>query len=108
MLHADLNGKIGPDAEEAERREDVLTSTVFGTLFLVRAWPVVTAWLSRAHQVGRGPALAIPDAAALAAADYWFWPRLADATTGGIVEPDLIISLAGFVAIVEAKYYSGK
>ncbi|HVV85435.1 MAG TPA: hypothetical protein VHE35_20390, partial [Kofleriaceae bacterium] len=75
---------------------------------LVRAWPVVTAWLGRAHAVGGGRALSLPDATTLDVAEYWFWPRLADATTGGIVEPDLIISLAGFVAIVEAKYYSGK
>lgn len=104
MLHADLHGKIAPEATDAERREDVLTSTVFGTLFIAGAWDIVCAWLGRARPVGdaRAVALTVSDAP-----DYWFWPRLADAKPGGVVEPDLIMQVGGIVAIVEAKYYSG-
>lgn len=106
VLHADLHGKIAPEADDAERREDVLTSTVFGTLFAVGAWDVVRSWLLRGRPVGKAPPLAIGPVEA--EADYWFWPRLDDTRPGGIVEPDLIIAVGGIIAIVEAKYYAGK
>lgn len=100
MLHAELAGKIAPDADDIARREDVLTSTVFGTLFLANAWPLLIRWMARAQPVGhRGDvsaAVSIGDGA------YWFWPRLHDA------EPDVVIRCGPALLVVEAKYLSGK
>lgn len=51
MLYAELHGKLSADiGDDAERREDVLTSTVLGTLFTAGAWDVLVEWLSRARR----------------------------------------------------------
>lgn len=100
MLHAELHGKLSSELDEqVERREDVLTSTVFGTLFTAGAWNVVVEWFARALH-GR-------DAIRLGTAsgdsfDYWFWPRLHNA------EPDVVLQIGRALVVVEAKYNSGK
>lgn len=100
MLHAELARKIAPDADDIARSEDVLTSTVFGTLFLASAWPLLMRWTARAQPIGHEGALLPPDAPADGA--YWFWPRLHDA------EPDVVIRYGAALLVVEAKYLSGK
>jgi hypothetical protein len=99
VLHAELHGKLSADADDAVRREDVLTSTVFGTLLAANAWHILLDWLSRAQSVRDGERLAV------AIGDerrYWFWPYLDGA------EPDLLLRIGALLAIVEAKYNSGK
>lgn len=100
MLHAELHGKLSSDiGDGAERLEDVLTSTVFGTLFAANAWHVVTDWLSRAR---RGADMIPPVESGHDATDYWFWPWL------GTAEPDLVVRLGETLVVIEAKYLSGK
>lgn len=100
MLHAELHGKLSSDVGDgAERLEDVLTSTVFGTLFAASAWHVVTDWLSRAR---RGADMIPPVESGNDATDYWFWPWL------GTAEPDLVVRLGSTLVVIEAKYFSGK
>jgi hypothetical protein len=93
VLHALLQGKLEPTIAEPQRREDVLTSTVFGTLILVEAWELLGEWLQLPAQG------AAPDAEN----ECWFWPRL----PGG-VEPDVVLKLGGAVVVVEAKFRSGR
>lgn len=97
MLHAELHGKIAHDVSNIARREDMLTSTVFGTLFTAGADATVRAWLAKAR-TPTGEPLVLPTDAAVD--DYWFWPRL-DAT-----EPDVLIRVGSLLVIVEAKYRS--
>lgn len=99
MLHAELRGKLGSDASDAERREDILTSTAFGVLFAAGAWDVLIAWLKRARPVGREAQL---DVVVSDSQMYWFWPALDHA------EPDLVIRIGTFLVIVEVKYHSSK
>jgi hypothetical protein len=94
-VHAELHGKISPDDE---RLEDLLTSTVFGTLFMANAWETLLAWLARARPIGAS----VPLLADASVTNYWFWPRLDDA------EPDLVIRAGAALIVVEAKYHSGK
>ena len=53
MLHAELRGKVGPDASDGHRKEDVLTSTAFGTIFTAGDWDLdAIADAIRNHWVG--------------------------------------------------------
>jgi hypothetical protein len=97
MLHAELHGKIAHDVSDIERREDMLTSTVFGTLFTAGANTTLRAWLSKARTPS-GRALEVP--VLDGEVDYWFWPRV------GATEPDVLIHLGTTLVIVEAKYRS--
>lgn len=100
MLHAELHGKLSSDiGDGAERLEDVLTSTVFGTLFAASAWDVIAEWLSRAR---RGPHTLPPFRSSYELTDYWFWPWLHNA------EPDLVVQLGATLVVIEAKYFSSK
>lgn len=100
MLHAELHGKLSSDiGDGADRLEDVLTSTVFGTLFAAGAWSVVTDWLSRAR---RGTDMIYPIEYSHDVTDYWFWPWL------GTAEPDLVVRIGATLVVIEAKYLSGK
>lgn len=99
MLHAELHGKLGPEASDAERREDILTSTAFGVLFAAGAWGILIEWLKRARPVGRQAQL---DIVVSDSQVYWFWPDLDGA------EPDLVIRIGSLLVIVEVKYHSGK
>ena len=93
MLHALLHGKLDLELPEPHRREDALTSIVFGTLRMVEAWDVLANWLDAdplsSGQEGTG--------------ECWFWPRLA-----GAVEPDVVLRLGDTLVVVEAKYRSGR
>ncbi|MBX3248009.1 MAG: hypothetical protein KF901_12585 [Myxococcales bacterium] len=100
MFHAEIHGKLVPDAPEHERAEDVLTSTVWGTLFLAGAWDLVTAWLRHARdEDGHGLDLGSGDGG-----PQWFrfWPRLQT------IEPDLLLRIGSSLLLIEAKYLSGK
>lgn len=99
VLHAELHGKLGSEARDAERREDILTSTAFGVLFAAGAWGVLIEWLKRARSVGRHVQL---DVVVSDSQMYWFWPDLDGA------EPDLVIRIGSLLLIVEVKYHSGK
>ena len=53
MLHAELHGKLDADARDLDRREDILTSTVFGTLLIADdGMSVLGRWLSGARCLG--------------------------------------------------------
>ena len=93
MLHALLHGKFDLELPEPHRREDALTSIVLGTLRMVEAWNVLANWLE-AEPLSSGQE---------STAEYWFWPRLA-----GAVEPDVVRRLGDTLAVVEAKYRSGR
>lgn len=93
MLHALLQGKLDPTVAEPQRREDALTSTVFGTLLLVEAWKLLGEWLQLPEPIDGSDA----------DCECWFWPHL----PGG-VEPDVVLTLGGTVVVVEAKYRSGR
>jgi hypothetical protein len=97
MLHAELRGKIGPDASEGHRKEDVLTSTTFGTIFTGSDWDLLRRWFATARTLD-GATLVLPQIAEVA---YWFWPRL------GQTEPDVVIVIGALLVIVEVKYWSG-
>lgn len=98
MLFAELHSKLSADATDLERREDVLTSTVFGSLIVGEQWALLSDWLSRACDAV-GNRLHLPTGSSV---EYWFWPRLAEA------EPDLVLLFGDVLVIVEAKYLSGK
>jgi hypothetical protein len=93
VLHALLHGKLDPAVPEPERREDALTSVVFGMLIVLEAWNLIAKWL----KVGDW------QPAAEGELDWWFWPRLA-----GGVEPDVVLRLGSALIVVEAKYRSGR
>jgi hypothetical protein len=93
VLHALLHGKLDPALPEPERREDALTSVVFGMLVLLEAWDLIAKWLKVSDW----------QPAAEGELDCWFWPRLA-----GGVEPDLVLRLGSVLIVVEAKYRSGR
>lgn len=90
MLHALLHGKLDESLPEPQRREDALTSTVFGTLVWVNALDIVGQWLRLNTPIGG------------LLTDAWFWPRLAFA------EPDVVLRFGQFVIFVEAKYRSDR
>jgi len=100
VLHAELHGKLAADADDAERREDILTSTVFGTLLAANAWDILLEWFVRAESVRDRTKLA---AVAADERRYWFWPYL-----DGGTEPDVLIRIGALLAIFEVKYNSGK
>lgn len=106
MLHAELHGKLREDAPEAERREDILTSTVFGTLLLAEGGREILAdWIRSVTPAQSGQAaLVIPDDTPV---NYWFWPSLRD-EAGQRVEPDVILRLGPQLVVVEAKYAAQK
>lgn len=93
MLHALLHGKLDPALAEPQRREDALTSSVFGTLCLVEAWDLIARWLGVVTWPAGHPENL----------ECWFWPRLA-----GAVEPDVVLRLGNVLVVVEAKYRSGR
>lgn len=97
MLHAELRSKVGPAAPDGHRKEDVLTSTVFGAIFTAGDWDLLRRWLAKARTLAGSP-LVLPQFADVA---YWFWPRL------GQTEPDLVIQIGRLLVVVEVKYWSG-
>jgi hypothetical protein len=92
MLHALLHGKLDETIPEPQRREDALTSTVFGAIFWAEDGKLLEGWLG------------IPQASSqrIPIIEYWFWPRLAFA------EPDVVFRLGDFLVVVEAKYRSDR
>lgn len=94
MLHAILHGKLEPTVPEPQRLEDTLTSCVFGTLVVAGAWELLANWLCFP------PILLSKDGALVR--ECWFWPRLAFA------EPDVVFRIGETLAVVEAKYRSGR
>jgi hypothetical protein len=99
VLHAELHRKTTEDTERHDVLEDVLTSTVFDTLFILEADVVLRNWLGRARGTSEEPIGPLPTAVDQ---EYWFWPRLSEA------EPDLVLRLGNRLFIIEAKYRSGK
>ncbi len=98
-MHAELHGKLSSEASDADRREDILTSTVFGMLFATEAWRVLLKWIGRARGRESAPKIgyAVGDEQS-----YWFWPQMDNA------EPDLVIEMGAALLVIEAKYFSGK
>lgn len=90
MLHALLHNKL--DESAFRRREDVVTSSVFGTLLCAGAGEELAAWINQAKS-------SLAGAAAIQGRlkRVWFWPRLTHA------EPDVVLQFENRVVIVEAK-----
>jgi len=98
MLQAELHNKFDFETLDFERSEDILTSTVFGTLLIADGGQrILREWLQRARFEENAPSLHVPGVLAR----YRFWPRLE-----GCV-PDLAIRFDDFVCVVEVKYRSG-
>ena len=95
MLHAFLHGKIDESLPELDRREDALTSTVFGALVWTGSWDLLARWLQGGASRGN-------DGPVAGRWECWFWPRMAFA------EPDVVLRLDGALVVVEAKYRSDK
>src|SRR5438105_15279543 len=100
MLYAELYGKLDSSASDLERREDILTSTVFGTLLVAGASEVLVDWFNSARSLGssdrlvlHGPSLGLP----VQEPEYWFWPSLSYA------QPDIILRIGSRLIVVEAN-----
>ncbi len=104
MLHAELHGKLDPSSPELERREDILTSTVFGTLLVAGATDLLVEWLNSARRLGEdGELRALPMVEATTAPiRTWFWPDLFR------LQPDVLIQIGRQLIVVEAKYGASK
>ena len=106
MLYAELHGKLDDKASGLERREDILTSTVFGTLLVAGATKVLVDWLKSSRRLAGIPErldrhkrkLRLP----YEEPEYWFWPSLSYA------QPDIMLRIGLHLLIVEAKYGSPK
>lgn len=96
MLHAILHRKLDPLTPDAQRLEDAVTSTVFGTLTLVERWDLLIRWLG-------GPS---DQDAEVMAGEVWYWPTLR--TPGCVVIPDVVVRVGPRLFVVEAKYGSGR
>jgi hypothetical protein len=92
MLHAFLHGKLAESDPQPQRREDTLTSTVFGAIFWAEDRKLLETWLG----IPSSPSQRVP------IVEYWFWPRLAKA------EPDVVFRLGNVLVVVEAKYRSDR
>lgn len=95
MLHAFLHGKIDESLPELDRREDALTSTVFGALVWTGSWDLLARWLQGGTSGG-------DDGHVAGRWTCWFWPRMEFA------EPDVVLRLGDALVVVEAKYRSGR
>jgi len=91
MFRAELHGKL-PGGYR--RREDVLTSNVFGFLEVANRRRFLARYL-RDHLM-----LEVTDAEAIAA-EFEFWPTYTDGT-----EPDVVTSVGRWYILFEAKLYS--
>jgi len=99
MLQALLHRKLNELEPEPQRKEDALTSTVFGMLVYVEAWKTLAEWLG---EYPLAPSTGHKDSFR----GYWFWPRLESA--GRVVEPDVLLRVGETLLVVEAKYRSGR
>jgi len=112
MLVADLHGKLMREELDLGWRENILTSSVFGTLqYLPRA--VLAAVLSHARDRNPGSRLAGLDIGKFAeTCSFGFWPTCSVSSGGEIpgrvvpVVPDLILRTSGFVIVIECKLES--
>jgi len=95
MLHAILHRKLGLLTPDAQRLEDAVTSTVFGTLALVERWDVLARWLAGSVEDGIAVGYSM-----------WFWPTLRTAQCTAI--PDVCVRIGDRLFVVEAKYGSGR
>ncbi len=105
MLYAELHGKLDDTASDLERREDILTSTVFGTLLVAGATEVLVKWFNSARCLAGSPErLHLKRLLGLPYEDpkYWFWPSLSFA------QPDILLRIGSHLLVVEAKYASTK
>jgi hypothetical protein len=105
MLYAELHGKLDLNAQDLERREDILTSTVFGTMLVASAVELLVSWFNSAKCLGpkrrlllQGPRLDLR----VAEPEYWFWPSLSEA------QPDIMLRVGSDLLVVEAKFGSTK
>ena len=96
MLYAELQHKLSPDRSDHERREDILTSTVFGTLLTADARALLAGWLRQARGLP-GQSLEVDSRAE--PFDYWFWPWVGK-------EPDVVLRMGPQLVIIEVKYRS--
>lgn len=105
MLKAELHGKLSSDAGNAdERREDVLTSNVFGSLCYMPPSCGLLPWLERARPLEPGGReLVAPDVTDV---EVRFWPRL------GSRQADVLLALCSAdvidLVVVECKYGAEK
>jgi hypothetical protein len=105
MLYAELHGKLDLNAPDLEKREDILTSTVFGTLLVSGDVDVLVAWLSSAKRLGTGRRLLLHVPlldVRVNELEYWFWPSLSEG------QPDIMFRIGSDLLVVEAKFGSTK
>jgi hypothetical protein len=91
MFRAELHGKL---PREYRRREDILTSNVFGFLEVADRHTFLARYLR--DYLG----LEVTDAEANAA-EFEFWPTYTDGT-----EPDVVVSVGLWYILFEAKLFS--
>jgi hypothetical protein len=90
MYQAELRGKLSPGIEN---KEDILTSNVFSFFKYSSRDIFLKAYLKTLD-------LEVSEKEA-EEAEFMFWPRYDDDT-----EPDLVILVAGYYLLIEAKYFS--
>src|SRR5260370_24402498 len=106
MLYAELRGKLDPSALDLERREDILTSTVFGTLLIAAEPGLLVRWVNSARCLEPTGRLTRDGSSLGLKADdpvtCWFWPSLKEA------QPDVLLRIGSPLLVLETKYRSGK
>lgn len=106
MTVAEIHGKLSV-ASLSERREDLLTSDVFGCLRYLPPQEVLVPFLKTARSLS-GKTLSI--SSSISAAHYAFWPSLR-ALRRAACEPDVVLGLETddgiHLIMIEAKYHSG-
>ena len=106
MTVAEIHGKLS-GTSLSERREDLLTSDVFGCLRYLPPQKVLVPFLKTARSLS-GKTLSI--SGSISTAYYAFWPSL-QALRHAPCEPDVVLGLETddgiYLIMIEAKYHSG-
>ncbi|NRD65272.1 hypothetical protein HRD49_26295 [Corallococcus exiguus] len=100
MLAAELHGKLGDGTNAKDRKEDVLTSNVFGLLRCMESPDLLVTWLGESRPAVDGDSRLVTGP--VHSADIHFWPRVRTR------ELDVLVLLRGprglHVIGVECKY----
>jgi len=110
VLKAELHGKVSEDTSAIERREDILTSSVFGLFEYVECGSLLASFFGEAIGLDgrRWECSGSPRRCRMA-----FWPWLEEGNGQAGCEPDVLVAIGGeddvwTIILVEAKYLSGK
>ncbi|HBP21144.1 MAG TPA: hypothetical protein DEA08_25575 [Planctomycetes bacterium] len=114
MIQAELHGKLGGDARSAsERLEDLLTSSVLGTLRYLGPKLGLLPVLERVQAFPHSRDGLPIDLEQVTSVEWHFWPKARRPNGRGYDECDLLLVLGDETGgknalLVEAKYLSGK